>query len=174
MNYFEFYETPISFNLDEAALKKSFLKKSRQFHPDFYTLESDEKQAEVLELATYNTEAYKVLSDNSARMKYILELKDAIAPEGQNQLPQDFLMEAMEINEQIMELEFDFDEKNYQKIASEIENLKNNLKNEVEPILQHFDFEQVSENDLEKIKNYYFKSKYCLRMSENVSKFASL
>ena len=172
MNYFEFYELGISFDLDEIVLKKLFLKKSRQFHPDFYTLESDEKQASMLELATFNTEAYKVLSDFTARMRYILELKKAIAPEGQNQLPQDFLMAAMEINEQIMELEFDFDEKNYQKIALEINDLKNNLKNEVEPILQHFDFEQVSENDLEKIKNYYFKSKYCLRMSENVSKFA--
>ncbi len=174
MNYFEFYELPISFSIEEKELKKSFLKKSKQFHPDFFTMESEEKQAEVLEMSTFNTEAYKVLSDEDKRMNYILTLKGAIAPEGQNQLPADFLMEVMDINEQIMELEFDNNSENYEKVVSEINIFKNNLENDIFNILQRFDFEVVTNEDLDNIKIFYFKKKYLLRMSENVSKFASL
>ena len=32
-------------------------------------------------------------------MKYVLDLKEAMAAEGENKLPQDFLMEMMDLNE---------------------------------------------------------------------------
>ncbi|NJN78060.1 MAG: DnaJ domain-containing protein [Saprospiraceae bacterium] len=79
--------------LNEKALKKKFYQLSKQFHPDFYTLESEEKQAEILELSTINNDAYKTLSDFDKRMEYILKEKGVYAEEGQNKVPQDFLME---------------------------------------------------------------------------------
>ena len=115
MNYFEFFEIPISFKVDEAALKRIFYANSKKYHPDFYTLESEEKQAEILELSTLNNQAYKTLSDFDKRMKYILDLKEILAEEGQNQLPQSFLMEMMDINEVLMELEFDFDTQKFEQ-----------------------------------------------------------
>ncbi len=54
MQYFDLYDLPISFLLDVKALKKKFYQLSKQFHPDFFTLESEEKQAEILELSTDN------------------------------------------------------------------------------------------------------------------------
>ena len=83
-------------------------------------------------------------------------------------------MEVMDINEQIMELEFEHTAENYEKVVAEINLFENNLKFEIKDILQRFDFELVTDLDLDKIKLFYFKSKYLLRMSENVSKFASL
>ena len=59
MNYFEFYNIPVSFNVDKSALKRTFYANSKKSHPDFYTLESEEKQLEVLELSTLNNKAYK-------------------------------------------------------------------------------------------------------------------
>ena len=85
MNFFEFYEIPISFKVDEDALRTIFYSNSKKYHPDFYTLESDEKQAEILELSTLNNEAYKTLTDFDKRMKYILKLKgvmEATIPTG--------------------------------------------------------------------------------------------
>ena len=55
------------------------------------------------------------MRDPDLRMRYILELEGSLGEEGQNQIPQDFLMEMMEINEALMELEFDFEESAYQK-----------------------------------------------------------
>ena len=172
MNYFEFYDLPISFQLDETALKRSFYANSKRFHPDFFTLENEERQNEILELSTLNTQAYKTLSDFDRRMKYVLELKDVFEEEGKNSLPQDFLMDMMDINEAIMELEFDFDESTYQKVLSDAQNIENQILEEIKPIIENYQEGVTPQSDLEKVKNFYLKKRYLLRILENVSKFA--
>ncbi|MEL6867695.1 MAG: DnaJ domain-containing protein, partial [Bacteroidota bacterium] len=78
MNYFEFYELPVSFDLDAERLRKIFYANSRKYHPDFYTQDSAEAQAEALERSTLNNEAYKTLSNADLRMRYVLQLYAAL------------------------------------------------------------------------------------------------
>ncbi len=172
MNYFEFYDLPISFQLDEVALKKTFYANSRRYHPDFFTLETEERQNEILELSTLNTQAYKTLSGFDSRMKYILDLKNVLAEEGKNTLPQEFLMDMMDINEAIMELEFDFDEAMYQKAITDAQSVENQIFEEVKPIIENYNDAVADKADLEKIKIFYLKKRYCLRILENLTKFA--
>ena len=174
MTFFEFYNIPIAFKLDESALKKTFYAHSKKYHPDFHTLEDEDKQDEILELSTLNTEAYKTLSDFDKRMKYILDLKGAMAAEGENKLPQDFLMQMMEINEAIMELEFDFDKTAYNKVFRDVQIIENQQFEEINPVLDSFDDATTPQSELEKIKNFYLKKRYLLRIRENLSKFAPL
>lgn len=174
MQYFDLYDLPISFLLDAKALKKKFYQLSKQFHPDFFTLESDEKQAEILELSTINNEAYKTLSDFDKRMEYILKEKGVYAEEGQNKVPQDFLMEMMDINEALMELEFDFDGDAYESTKQEVETLNDTVYLDIKLILEKYNDETTSSTDLEKIKDFYFKRKYLLRIQNNLSTFAPL
>ena len=174
INYFDFFGIPIRFVLDEAALKRQFYVNSKKYHPDFYTLESAEKQAEILELSTLNNEAYKSLSDFDRRMKYILELKGVFAEEGKNKIPQAFLVEMMDINESLMELEFDFDPNSYQKLLETLKNQETNLYQNISPILENYQDQEEQATDLEKIKKYYLKKRYLLRIKENLDKFASL
>jgi molecular chaperone HscB len=174
MNYFEFYNIPITFLPDEAALRKTFYANSKKYHPDFFTLSSEAEQAEVLELSTLNNEAFKTLSDPDRRMKYILELKGVMGEEGQNNIPQGFLMEMMDINEGLMELEFDYDAAMHQKLLSELEKLESKLSDEVSPLLETY-VDGVSDTSvLEQIKTYFFKRRYLLRIQENLDRFASL
>jgi molecular chaperone HscB len=172
MNYFEFYDLPISFVLNEAALKKTFYANSRRYHPDFFTLETEERQNEILELSTLNTQAYKTLSDFDRRMKYILDLKGVLAEEGKNSLPQDFLMDMMDINEAIMELEFDFDTTMYQKAQNDAQDIENQIFEEVKPIVENYNDATANEEELKKVKIFYLKKRYCLRILKNLSKFA--
>ncbi len=172
MNYFEFYHLPISFLLDEAALKKTFYANSKRYHPDFFTLEDEARQNEILELSTLNTQAYKTLSDFDRRMKYVLELKDIFEEEGKNSLPQDFLMDMMDINESIMELEFDFDETAYEKVLKDAQNIENQIFEDIKFIIENYQDGVTLQSDLEKVKNFYLKKRYLLRILENVSKFA--
>ena len=174
MTYFDFYNIPISFKVDAAALKHTFYANSKQYHPDFFTMHSAEKQAEILELSTMNTQAYKTLSNFDARMKYILDLKGVMAEEGKNQIPQDFLMEMMDINEALMELEFDFDEMAYQKTLKEVENIENQLLAEMQPLIENYENTEGGNATLEVLKKYYLKKRYLLRIRENLSKFAAL
>jgi molecular chaperone HscB len=172
MTYFDFFDLKPMFILDEIDLKKRFLRNSKKFHPDFHTLENDEKQAEILELASYNTEAYKILSDFDSRMDYLLDLNGLKKEEGQEKMPQDFLMEMMEINETLMELQFDFDEKTYQKVITEVENQEKENFFSIERILQSFDNEHTTHDDLKKIKIFYLKKKYLLRIQKTCRNFA--
>jgi molecular chaperone HscB len=172
MNYFEFYELAPAFLLDESDLKKRFLKYSKMFHPDFHTLESDEAQNQILEKATFNTEAYKVLQNFDSRMAYILELKGMKKEEGQEKLPQDFLVEMMDINETLMDLQFDFDAENFEKAKKQIEEIENDNFFSIKDILQNFDFQTVTNNDLENVKIFSLKKKYFLRIQKTLTTFA--
>jgi molecular chaperone HscB len=172
MNYFDFFDTPVSFAVDEAALRRKYYANSKKYHPDFYTLESEEKQAEILELSTLNNQAYNTLADFDKRMKYILDLKDVLEEEGKNQIPQDFLMEMMEINEKLMELEFDFDADTYRSVQQELEQQKAAIYREIAPIVENYDDKKATDEELKKVKDYYLKKRYLLRIQENLSKFA--
>ena len=93
MNYFELYDLPLSFQIDNASVKKKFYELSKRYHPDFYVNESDEKQAEILELSTLNNKAYQILSDPLKRIEYVLSLNNMLADGDKYVLPQDFLMD---------------------------------------------------------------------------------
>ena len=171
MNYFDFYDLPLSFLLDEADLKRRYYAKSKALHPDFYTLEPEEKQAEILEQSTYNNQAFKTLSDFDARMKYVLGLKGLIPEEGQAALPQDFLMDMMELNEEVMELEFGFDADLHARVLETVSRMEHDLLAGVTPILEAFALHPES-IDLQPVVDYFFKKKYLLRIRENLDKFA--
>lgn len=172
MNYFEFFGLPVSFQVDVSALRALYLQKSRQFHPDFHTLADDAEQTRALEMSTLNNEAYKTLSDPDRRMRYILEINDlAGTEENQPTLPQDFLMDMMDINENLMELEFEPDAGRYEQTLRAVENLENELLEMVRPILETWT-EADGPGALTPVRDYFLKKRYLLRIRENLSKFA--
>src|ERR1700760_3703428 len=105
INFFEFYGIPESFHPDTTFLKKKFYELSKEYHPDFYANESDEKQQEILELSTINNKAYKTLTDPAKRLEYILRQHELLVDGARPQLPSGFLMEMMDINERLMEID---------------------------------------------------------------------
>lgn len=167
MEYFDFYNMPVSFELEEEELKLLFLQKSREYHPDFYTLASEEKKAEILLLSSKNNEAFKTLNDFDLRMKYILGQKEILKGEGQDKLDQMFLMEMMDINEAIMEVQMDPDPKEKEKIIGEVEKIDASIYESIVAILKK-PFEEISEKEFEEIKQYYLKKKYLIRIRENL------
>src|ERR1700749_2915950 len=105
INYFDFYAIPETFNPDKTALKKTFYELSKKYHPDFHANEDEAKQQEILELSTINNKAWQTLSDPNKRLEYILKTHDLLQEGAKPQLPGDFLMEMMDINERLMEIE---------------------------------------------------------------------
>jgi molecular chaperone HscB len=107
-------------------------------------------------------------------MEYILKEKGIYGEEGKNKVPQDFLMEMMDINEALMELEFDFDQATFETAKQNIKDLEAGLYNEILGILKNYDNETVTAEELEQIKDFHFKRKYLLRIQNNLSTFAAL
>lgn len=172
MNYFEFFNLPVSFKIDEKKLKQRFYAYSKAYHPDFFTLDPDEKQAEILELSTLNNQAFQALSNPDRRMKYVLELKGVLLEEGNNELPGGFLAEIMEINEAMMELEFGFDQIVYDQAKASVQQLEKQLSDGVNKQLECDDVNALSAGEIDAVKDFYLKKRYLLRILENLDRFA--
>ncbi len=165
-NYFHFFNLPVSPTLDAAALKRTFYANSKRYHPDFHTLADDAAKEEALEKSTINNQGYKVLADEDRRLKHLLDLKGVLGEEGSNKMPQAFLMEMMEINEALMELQFDDDPAAKAKIDAMIAELETGFHADVVKLLNQYDDATVSEADLEKLKDYYLKKRYLRRLKQ--------
>lgn len=103
-NYFAFYEIEPGFELDTQLLRKKYVQINREFHPDFFTLQPD-KQEEALSITSYNNDAYKTLNSFESRVAYYLTLNGLYNAEIKADLPPDFLLEVMELNEELEELQ---------------------------------------------------------------------
>ena len=175
MDYFEFYGIPQSFNVDESFVKRKFYELSKTYHPDFYINHSEEKQQEILELSTINNKAYQVLSNPAKRLEYLLQLHGHTIEGEKYQLPQEFLMEVMEVNEALMELEFEPDTTVLENTAKQISTIEEGLKVELDSLTAMFgdQNEDDKESLLLRIKDIYYRQKYLLRIRESLNKFAS-
>ncbi|QJD94650.1 Fe-S protein assembly co-chaperone HscB [Mucilaginibacter robiniae] len=172
INYFEFYNIPESFNPDTAALKKQFYALSKQYHPDFFANEDESKQQEILEISTINNKAFQTLSDPAKRLEYILKQHDLVNEGAKPQLPSDFLMEMMDLNERLMEAD---DAEQLAQIRTEVLEVEDNLNQQLHELTA--DYEQLNdtakENRLNAVADIYYRKKYLLRIQESLNTFAS-
>lgn len=170
-NYFDFYELPVQFNPDQQQVKAKFYALSKQYHPDFYANESAEKQDEVLTLSTLNNKAYQTLSNAKRRLKYVLELKGIVETDEGYQLPQSFLMEMMEVNEALMDLEFEPDADKLSQVRDEVDVIEQQLENELDKLVKQFDESPAAaESLLPAIKDIFYRQKYISRIRERLPK----
>ncbi|MEZ4910299.1 MAG: Fe-S protein assembly co-chaperone HscB [Saprospiraceae bacterium] len=157
MNYFDLLGINESFHLDTAELKRKYYHLSKSLHPDLLQNSSTwENQASVLETEKINM-AYETLKDPFKRLKHLLEIHDVLN-ENQN-VDQSFLMEVMEINENIMELEMESNIellKNTQKLWND---LSQSIDTEIQPYLQKFNEGDRSQENFAAIKRIFFKIK---------------
>jgi molecular chaperone HscB len=173
-DYFAFYELPESFHPDEKALKSKYYALSREYHPDFHATESPERQQEILALATLNTNAYRTLTDPDQRIAYILG-RHGLLEEGKQELPPDFLGEVMELNEQLIELEFAPNPAVAARVESEVKALTDTLEAGIEPVLAGYEGlpADTRPQALRQVRMYYLKKRYLLRIRESLAKFAA-
>ena len=81
----------------------------------------------------------------------------------------------MDMNEQLMDLEFDFDEKIIEKVKVELKGYQENIMEIITPFTDDLSVlpEDERENELNNLKDYYLKRKYLLRITERLDKFAA-
>ncbi len=175
MDYFKFYEIPVSFHVEDAQIKRKFYELSKKYHPDFHINESQLKQDEILNLSTLNNKAYHVLSHPLRRIEYVLTLHNLIIEGEKYQLPQRFLMDMMDINESLMELEFATDYSLLDQVTNQVDGIEAALFDELFSFTKKFDAHPEADNDtiLLQIRDIWYRQKYLLRIRESLNKFAS-
>lgn len=164
MNYFELYNIPVSFKPDAQTVKKKFYELSRQFHPDFFTNATEDEQQNALEKAAIVNKAFKIFSHEDEVLKYILQLKNLIEEEEKYQLSSGFLMDVMDLNEQLMEAKMEENKLLISNLKSQISNFQSQIYEPVKSIIENYKENISTEEELLQVKDYYFKKKYLNRI----------
>lgn len=166
MLYFDWFDLPVSLFPDISLLKQRFLSKSKLFHPDKFTLASEEEKANALEASGFNNQAYKVLNDVDARIQYILN-EFGLLKDDKEGMPPDFLMKMMVFNEAIADLEDN--PSGFSALKDDLAAWESELNAELDYCASLF---PLDINNAKHLKTYFFKRKYYLRIQDNFSKFA--
>jgi|SRR5262245_7326652 len=102
MNYFEAFGLPKLLNIDLKGLERTFHELSRKYHPDYFTTAPAHERQNALQMTATLNDAYRTLRHPVRRVEYLLQI-EGFKPDG-SKVPQSFLMEVFEINEQLEEV----------------------------------------------------------------------
>jgi molecular chaperone HscB len=164
MNYFELFEMPVSLQVDKKYIQDKYFELQKKYHPDFFSNESEEEQADVLEKSSMINKAYKSFQNEDETIKYVLQIKGLLEEEEKYQLPPDFLMEMMELNETLMEV----DDSSLEETETKISQLQKHLYDEVQNIIEYYNDDRTTDEQLLQVKDYYYKRKYLNRILERL------
>ncbi|HMC99807.1 MAG TPA: iron-sulfur cluster co-chaperone HscB C-terminal domain-containing protein [Ferruginibacter sp.] len=158
MNYFELFDIPVSVRVDQTKLAQKYFELQKKFHPDFFAQSTEAEQAEALENSSAANKALKIFKNEDATIKYVLQLKGLLEEEEKYQLPPEFLMEMMDLNEDLSE-----------DSALQIQTLENQLHSEVAPIINSYNDASITYAELMQLKEYYYKKKYLQRILDRLA-----
>ena len=160
MDYFKLFDLPVGFKVDAKLLRKRFFEKSRTAHPDHFVNGSTQEQEGALQTSAELNKAFKTLSDEDLTTQYILQQKGLLVPDEKFVLPPSFLMEVMELNEELSEVQGSASTGESQELAARLQAFDEELYAPVAGIMEHYREGSTSEAELLKVKEYYFKKKY--------------
>ena len=167
MNYFEIFGLPVQLKVDKKILPQKYFELSKKFHPDFYVNATPSEQQHALEITANLNKAFKTFQNEDDTIRYVLTLKNLIEEEEKYQLPADFLMEVLEINEQLMDAHEDNQLKT--NLQAALSNLQVEIYEPVKEIIEHFKESFTTEKELLQVKEYYYKKKYLLRIQHQLN-----
>ncbi|QTD44454.1 Fe-S protein assembly co-chaperone HscB [Ottowia testudinis] len=99
---FELFDVPLRFAQDRAQLDARWKQLQREVHPDRFAAEGAAAQRLAMQWSARINEAHQRLKDPQRRAAYLCELHGApIEAESNTAMPAEFLMQQMELREQL-------------------------------------------------------------------------
>lgn len=157
-NYFRVFDLEEKFDIDKNVLRDKYRRLQSDLHPDKFTNKSEEEKAISANFSSLVNNAYNSLQIPLKRAEHLLELKGDKLAEEQKLDDPEFLMEMMELNE---ELESTSDPEKLKQL-----NIKN--KNILEIIARNID-ECFRRNDLKQAKYFVIKLKYYSSLGNRIN-----
>ena len=167
-NYFDLFQIPVQLQVSKEAIKQQYFALSRLSHPDYFVNGSEEEQQKALENTAQLNKAYKTFNHPDETIKYVLELKGILVENEKYDLPPQFLMQMMELNEELAEASFDSGIESKQLLLQKVQEAENEIYAPVKNIIKNYMEGVTSESELQKVKDYYFKKKYIQRLKQQM------
>ncbi|XP_050306094.1 iron-sulfur cluster co-chaperone protein HscB [Anthonomus grandis grandis] len=157
-NYFKIFNLEEKFDIDVKSLQSKYRMLQGRLHPDKFSNKSEQEKHISETYSSLVNKAYKSLQAPLRRAQHLLELHGDGIDEEQKVDDPEFLMEMMELNE---ELENCTDADKLRKL-----DIKN--KNQLEMLAKSID-ECFKENNLNKAKNLVIKMKYYSSLGNRIN-----
>jgi molecular chaperone HscB len=101
-NHFELFGLASAYALETEALEQRYRDIQSKVHPDRFAHAGDAERRASLQWTTRVNEAYRTLKDPAQRARHLLELHGVdVAFETNTQMPADFLMQQLELREEL-------------------------------------------------------------------------
>jgi molecular chaperone HscB len=124
-SHFELFGLPSRYEIESERLDHSYRDIQSRVHPDRFAHAGDAERRASLQWTTRVNEAYRILKDPVQRAKHLLELHGVdVAFETNTAMPQDFLMQQMELRETLEEA----------KDASSLDSLRSDLREQKQAV----------------------------------------
>ena len=159
MNYYTLFELAETPSVNKELLAAKYIALQKKYHPDFFTTDTETAQEDALEKSAQINKAYNTFKSEDKTLAYFLEEKGILLPDEKYNLPPDFLMEMMELNESIEE-QID--------VTDKVKELETILVHNVKPLLEADIEPNFTTKAYEELKAYYYKKKYLLRILERL------
>jgi molecular chaperone HscB len=130
-DYFTFYGFIPTVDPDLKELKKRYLQKSIQFHPDQGGLVNGENADELLRMAAFNNDAYRTLKSFDSRVQHYLSIMARTRPFHKKPLPPHFLMEMMELNESMEDMISSNQQEQRSELERDLQHRKEDIKHAI-------------------------------------------
>jgi len=101
LDHFGRFGLPIRFKLDFEELERRYLDLSRRLHPDKMINAPAKVQSRALVLSSQLNESHRLLADERARASYLVTLYGGPSADQEKQVAQEFLIEQMDLREQL-------------------------------------------------------------------------
>ncbi|MFZ1527226.1 MAG: Fe-S protein assembly co-chaperone HscB [Ferruginibacter sp.] len=162
MNYFELFDLPFRASIDHTRVQKKYIELQKKFHPDYFTQEDEDGQEHALEQSAHINKAYNIFRNSDKTLEYFLQQNGIITADEKYALPDDFLMEMMDINESVSEA-------GKEAAGNTIAQFENRLEQDVKDIFNKPAEASYSEAELEQLKAYFYKKKYLHRILDRLA-----
>lgn len=169
MNYFELFSTKTNLIIDKVNLEHTFYRLCRCFHPDAGTQKDTDKKQNLFNITEVN-KAYEILKDFNKRLDYLLTLRQTDITE--SDLDKMFLMDILEVNEQIADYQINRDETLKANIEKEVSAREHTAQSAIKELLEKSIFTYTTE-ELQTLHQFRLQKKYLDRLRSRLNTTSS-
>ncbi|HEA26230.1 MAG TPA: Fe-S protein assembly co-chaperone HscB [Ectothiorhodospiraceae bacterium] len=163
-NHFELFGLPVQFELDIGSIAQRYRELQRATHPDQFASGTEQEQRLAVQQAAQVNDAYQTIKSPLKRAQYLLQLKGNPLDETDTQMDMGFLMQQMEMREELENVP------NTDDPFAALDKIRSELKSDLSAVTQlaasQLDGEGELANARESVKKMQFLYKVQQEMNE--------